>query len=203
MRFAVLFGAVGLAVLGACGGSNGSQNGGFREHEVSAGGFAISVPSSWKTLDDLDDDAVESFSRENPEFAPFMEAARANDAVDFIALDPEVTDEFATNLNVIVAPVPTSLTFERWVDGNVRTIDTIESAQVTSKTPTKLPTGRAVRLVWSYALNQPGGARRVAVDQYYVRRDGEGFVLTYTTLPAQAAAYRPTFAQSARSFEFR
>jgi hypothetical protein len=203
VRLAALLIGVCLAALGGCGGSDDSGNGDFKQHEASAAGFAVSVPSSWKTIDDLDGDAVEEFSRENPDFAQFLQAASANRAIKFIALDPEVRDEFSTNLNVIVLPIPGSLTFEQWVTANLNQVKQIGSARITSRSTTELPAGQAERLVWTYDLNRAGRSKPVAVDQYLLRREEQGFVLTFTTLPAHTGHYRDTFARSARSFEFR
>jgi hypothetical protein len=203
VRLAALLIGVSLAALGGCGGSGDSGSGDFKQHEASENGFAVSVPSSWKTVDDLDGEAVEEFSRENPDFAQFLQAASANRAIKFIALDPEVMDEFATNLNVIVLPIPGSLSFEQWVQANVNQVKQIGSARITNQSTADLPAGKAGRLAWTYDLNRAGSSQPVQVDQYLLRRDEQGFVLTYTTLPEHSEHYRDTFSRSAKSFEFR
>src|SRR5687768_5049852 len=109
MRLAALLAGILLAALTACGGGNGengeSQAGGLERHEVEKAGFALSVPSNWKTIDNLEGPEVERFKKENPDLAQFLDMATQTDALQFISLDPEVKDEFATNVNVIVAGI--------------------------------------------------------------------------------------------------
>jgi hypothetical protein len=85
----------------------------------------------------------------------------------------------------------------------VQAIRGIPSARVGRQTTVELPAGRAVHLEWSYEQRQEEAVRRIDSDQYYLRNGNRVFVLTYTTLPEQAASYRETFARSARSFEVR
>ena len=193
-----------LAVLAGCGGSDDRGDASsLEQHVVDRAGFAVSVPGDWRTLDSLEDEDVDEFAEENPDFEPFLRFVKETDALRFIALDPDVKDEFATNLNVLVTQLPSSVDFDRWIDQNVQAIRGIPSARVGRPTPEELPAGRAVHLEWSYEQRQEGVARRINSDQYYLRDGNRVFVLTYTTLPDQAASYRETFARSARSFEVR
>jgi hypothetical protein len=193
-----------LAALAGCGGSgDGGDASSFEQHVVDPAGFAVSVPGDWRTLDSLEDEDIDEFAEENPDFEPFLRFIKETDALQFIALDPDIKDEFATNLNVLVTELPSSVDFDRWIDQNVQTIRGIPSATVGRATREELPAGRAVHLEWSYEQRQEGAERRVNADQYYLRNGNRVFVLTYTTLPDQAASYRETFARSARSFEVR
>jgi hypothetical protein len=193
-----------LAALAGCGGSDdGGDANSFEQYVVDRAGFAVSVPGDWRTLDSLEDEDIDEFAEENPDFEPFLRFVKETDALQFIALDPDIKDEFATNLNVLVTELPASVDFNRWIDQNVQTIRGIPSARVGRPTQEELPAGRAVHLAWSYEQRQEEAVRRVNADQYYLRNGNRVFVLTYTTLPDQAASYRETFARSARSFEVR
>ncbi len=206
MRLTALLTSVLLAGLAACGGGSGGENGesssnGLKRYEVAKAGFAVSAPSDWKTIDDLEGPAVEEFKQENPDFAQFLDMATQTDALQFISFDPEIKDEFATNLNVIVAPIPPSMQLEQWVQQNLEPLRGIPSAQVGEPTKADLPAGPAMRLTWSYEIQNQGAKRRVSADQYFVRKGAKAYVITFTTLPDQADTYKQTFAESARSFE--
>lgn len=203
MRLATLLAGALLAALSACGGSDGGGSNELEQHEVAKAGFAVSVPSSWKTIDDLDGEAVEEFANENPDFEPFLKMATQTEALQFISFDPKIKDEFATNLNVVVASIPPSMDLEQWVDENLQALSGIPSAEVGKPTSVDLPAGKAVRLVWSYQIASGGKTRRVQADQYFTRKVDKAYVLTFTTLPDGADSYRETFERSARSFEFR
>src|SRR5262245_29252255 len=92
-----------LAILSAgCGGSD-SQTAeiGWESHRVDDGGFLIEVPSSWRTLDKIDQRSLEKLVADNPEFAGIERAATAG-IFKFIALDPDASSGFASNVNVVV-----------------------------------------------------------------------------------------------------
>ena len=66
----------------------------------------------------------------------------------------------------------------------------------------KLPAGKAVRLQYRARFNV-GGKRLVTVMTQYALVDrGAAVILTYTTLPKLAKAYRARFERSARSLRF-
>jgi hypothetical protein len=207
VRLSSLLAAACVAATCACGGPGGedaAQAPALKRHEVEESKFAVSVPSNWETLDDLDEEAIDEYSKENPDLAPFLKEVVEMEALRFLSFDPHIEKEFATNLNVLVGPIPQSMTWERWVAANVRGIRQIPSARIASESPIQLPAaGRAVRVVWTFESRHQGRSRSIHSDQYYLRNGRTVFVLTFSTLPELAAMYRETFARSARSFEFR
>ena len=71
------------------------------------------MPGFWVVVDSkLPQEFVDRLSRENPRLAPFIRSLQTpNGPTKFIALDPAVREGFATNVNVVVAPVPSSMAF--------------------------------------------------------------------------------------------
>jgi hypothetical protein len=172
---------------------------GMAAYDVASGGFTISVPENWKAanIDEiLDEDALEELRAEDPELARQVEqVAQPGSPVKFLALDPDIQDDFATNANVLVEEVPEGITrdqyFEASVDNITKAIGAPEQERVT------LPGGESLRLAYE---QDTGAVPTVAIVQYVLFEQGAGYVLTYTTLPDRSAEYAETFEASARTF---
>ena len=65
-----------------------------------------------------------------------------------------------------------------------------------------LPAGKAVRLTYKARFNVGGKRLETAITQYALVKNGAAIILTYTTLPKLAKAYRATFDRSARTLRF-
>ncbi len=174
---------------------------GFSTYEVASAGFSIAVPSDWEAVnaeDVLDEKAVESMIEDNPNLAPFVDAISGPDSlIELIAFDPEVVRGFATNLTVIIEPVPEGLTREQYYAANVRNIERLlDPTTELAEKRGAVPAGET--LVLRYGQRAQG--RAIATLQYIFFLDGAGYILTYTTLAGRAGAYAETFEHSARSF---
>jgi hypothetical protein len=200
-----------LLALAACGGGDDEPEAqepqmtgeadGLAAYAVESGGFTLSVPKEWKAanVDEiLDDNALDELREEDPELARQIEAfAEPGSPVKFVALDPDVQDDFATNVNVYVEEVPAGVTRDQYFDASVENIT--EALGAPEQERVTLPAGEALRLAYEQEI--PSG-RRLALLQYLLFERETGFVITYTTLSDRSSGYAETFEASARTFAF-
>lgn len=119
----------------------------------------------------------------------------------YVVVDPVRSSEFNSNVNVVVEPVPAGTPLARYGDALVAQIRTIHAGAI-GRTTVKLPAGQAIRLAYTPTLAAGTVRKKVSTLQYCFVRGRKGFVVTYTTLPALATAYRTRFLRSARSIRF-
>lgn len=118
----------------------------------------------------------------------------------FLALDPAIRGGFATNVNVVVVPVPTGTTFAVFRASLVAGLHAIASGPVKQRVVT-IGGVRALRVGYRLQITL-GQTRTVQTLQYAFLRKGRSIVMTYTTLPSQSASYVQTFQRSAASIRF-
>jgi hypothetical protein len=160
------------------------------------------VPASWVAVDaTLPPATIARLSRENPKLAPYLgQLSGSNSAAKFLALDPVVQSGFATNVNVVVAPIPT-VTFDQFRTAIVNEIGSLVGLANIDQRAVKIDGARGVRLSYPFRITV-GRAYTVATLQYAFQRPGKSVVVTYTTIPRLKARYAPTFARSASSIRF-
>lgn len=191
-----------LALAGALAGSSAGASG-YRRHSVPQATVSLSVPASWVVIDRrLPADVVDRLLRENPSLAPFMQSLRPpNSPTKFIALDPAARKGFATNVNVVAAPVPSWMTFPYYRKALPLEVRNIARGRVQTRAVT-IHDAHAVRLLYHLPLHYGGRTFTVQTLQYAFLRRGRSVVVTYTTLPALAGRYARTFASSAATIRF-
>ncbi len=175
-------------------------------------GFAISVPTSWAaqnfdpaTLASL----MQKVQEKNPQYAktlgsqaPQMAAA----GIKFIAIDltpqPDAPN-FATNLNVIHLAIPPGVTMDNFVNTNVTQLESSGVTKSINHRRVKLPAGDAEELRYIAAMAISGAEKtQIAITQYLILHNRDGYVLTLTTDPKLDAKYFPTFEKIARSLQW-
>jgi hypothetical protein len=174
----------------------------FTRHAVRGQGVSLAVPASWVAVDSRVPRAVvDRLGRENPRLAPFLgQLSAPNSPTKFLALDPVVRSGFATNVNVVVTPLPSGLTFDQYHRGVASQLRAI-GARAVRQSVVVMRGARAVRLQYRFTLRL-GTALTVQTLQYAFLLRGRSVVLTYTTLPALAGRYAATFRRSAASIRF-
>jgi hypothetical protein len=200
-------------VATACGGSEDEprqvgESAGLTRYQVSSQGFSIGVPPEWRVVsvdEALPEAERRQLARDNPEFAPLLEAIGSDaQPIKLIAFDPEVQEAFATNVNVVVVPLPSGTSLREFVAANLADIRGFSGrvGQLRSR-PAQLPSGAAHRL--EYGLRLTAGGRRftAATLQYLVVGPDRGYVVTFTTLPELSDRYSPTFDRTIRSLRLR
>jgi len=175
--------------------------------EVESAGFSLGVPDSWKGLDGDDfakSGALEEFGKENPSLAPYLSALQAgNSPMKLLAADPELEDNFATNVNVLVQDVPEGTSAKDYLEGNRSGLSsqldiegTIESEEIDHEV------GDAAVARYRANLNSGGQKQTFSFVQYYFVDGTDAYVVTYTTLPQVEDRYQDVFETSAASFRF-
>ena len=200
MRRAILSAFLLVAVVSACGGeSQPSASGKWARHDVRDSSASIALPEEWKVLRDFDAATIADFTEENEEFAPYVEPLVRDDVFKLFAIDPDIQEAFATNLNVIVAPV--SMPLRQWVEQQNASTRRVALPGSLRTKYIQTPEGEAAKVSWILEVNSGGEKRQVRSQQYLFQKDGAGYVLTFSTLPTMATDYESTFTKSARSFQ--
>ncbi|MBM3131160.1 MAG: hypothetical protein FJ009_21365 [Chloroflexi bacterium] len=185
---------------------------GWTLHSLPQDGFAISVPTSW-AAQPSDPAALASLMRQvqekNPQYAkvlgsqaPQMAAA----GIKFIAIDltpqPEAPN-FATNLNVLRHTIPSATTFDAYVNTNVKQLQDSGIAKSITRRRVKLPAGDAEEIRYAAAMAITGAEKtQMALTQYLLVRNQQGYVLSFTTDPKLDAKYFPLFEKIVRSLQW-
>lgn len=164
--------------------------------------MSLSVPASWVAVDTtLSRTTIRRLGRENPKLAPYLEQLTGpNSAAKFLALDPGVQGGFATNVNVVVARIPT-VTFDQFRTAIVNEIASLVGSAKIDQRLVTIDGVRGVRLSYPFRITV-GQTYTVATLQYVFQRAGKSVVVTYTTLPRLKSRYAPTFGRSAASIRF-
>ena len=201
MRRAILTALLLATVVSACGGeSQPSASGKWARHDVRDSNASIALPEEWKVIENFDTASIEDFTKENERFAPYVEPLLKNDVFKLWAADPNIQDEFATNLNVVVTPVSQPL--RQWVEGEAVTAQRIAVPGSLKSGYVKTPAGEAAKFEFLVELRTGGEKKQMRATQYLFQKDGAGYVLSFSTLPSLATKYDPTFTKSAKSFRF-
>jgi hypothetical protein len=200
VRRAILISLGIAALVTGCGGggSEPSASGKWTRHDIRDTNATIALPKEWKVLEDFDEQTVADFMKEDKRLAPYAEPLVGNDVFKLFALDPDIREAFATNLNVIVAPVPVSL--RDWVAQENASTRRVAVPGSLRTSYVRTPAGEAARVSWLLELNSGGEKRTVRSLQYMFQDEGAGYILTFSTKPSLATKYDATFKKSAKSF---
>ena len=165
-------------------------------YTVESSGFAIGAPKGWKAVDS--DTAAAQFEKtagDNTTMKQVFEVMRQTGTkIRFVAGDPKPTGAFVTNMNVVVEPVGSAMTLDAYIDANVSAISSVLGADPEVE-KVDLPAGQAAK--FSYKTNR---GRTLVYLQYALVHEGNGYVMTFTTIPATGSRYDDLFEQSAESF---
>jgi len=180
----------------------------YRRHSLPNEGVSLSLPVSWKTITTKEVSRLagsrvfDDFVKAHPELAAVIaQLGQKNSPLKFFAYDPTPLRGFATSVNVVVAPLPSGVSFAEFHRALVGQAKTLLPTGL-ADSEIRLPGGRAVRLAYRLQLTVAGKPLTVATTQYAFPRTRRAVVVTYATLPAALRAYGPIFATSARSIRF-
>jgi hypothetical protein len=212
VRLLTFIAAVLVAV--GCGGddSQGDQPqkagtvGGLTMYDVSSAAFRIGVPSDWDAVsadEALSGETIDEFLEDNPNFEPYRPLLKSPESpFKFFAFDPDVEDEFATNVNVSVLPVPESMTFAEYRQSSIAEAKHLAKGGRFEEEVVSLQAGQAQVLVFELDIDYGSDTRTISTLQYGFLRNGRSYVVAYTTLPRLDDAYADEFDRSVRSFRF-
>ena len=179
---------------------SGSANG-YSTYTIESQGFSIAVPDSWKTASSdelLDDESLEELREKSPALGEAVDQLGDPDAtIKFVAFDREVSNNFATNLNVGLIALPDNVTERDFFYANLA-----EIKDAVGKSPAKeevdLPAGHALHIKWVL----PGLDGAPLADQYLLFAPGRAYVLTYAALSDRVDEYAEIFQKSAETFSY-
>ena len=208
----VLVSIVAVVLFGtlACSGSDestqtaaqksGSANG-YSTYSIESQGLSIAVPDSWNTASAdelLDDQSLEELREKSPALGEAVEQlGDPNATIKFVAFDPAVSNNFATNLNVAVIPLPDNVTERDFFYANLAQIKDA-TGKSRAKEEVDLPAGHALHIKWVL----PGLDGAPVADQYLLFAPGRAYVLTYAALSARVDEYAEVFQESAQTFSY-
>jgi hypothetical protein len=207
--------ALVAAVCGCGGGDEESffptatraETGELAVYTVDSAGFTISVPSAWQSLtsDEIDRDAIEQFAQDNPGMQSGTEEMfRPGSPIKLIAVAPDASDGFRTNLNVVVRDVsPGDTVDDLNRPAHIREFERQSAAFLEGPVDSglvDLPAGKALRLSYHAEVEGPQGPLRLYQEQYELISNEQDYSLVFTSLADRQAEYEEIFTESARSF---
>lgn len=173
---------------------------------VPSAGMTIAVPSTWKAVDAVAaaSAAGAALRKENPQLAAILDQlSRPGSVIKLFAFDPAGAERFATNVNVVVTTLPAGVTFAQYLASARSELSLLpQRVGPASSRAVELPAGRAVRSQVKLGVIVDGRRILTAITQWAFLRPGKSVVVTFTTIPARSARYRPVFATAARSIRF-
>jgi hypothetical protein len=198
-----------VLVLAGCGGGDGeepqkvAETADLTQYEVASFDFSVGVPPRWETVsadERPSEEEIEELFGDDPQLRPFLDAMAGHDSlIKFVALDPESTGGFPTNLNVVVESPPAGATRDQYFEATRGQIDQLLSGVDVQFEEVSLPAGQALRV--AYEHSRTPNRMRVATLHYVLFEDGTGYTLTFTTLAEERSSRTDEFERSARSFE--
>jgi len=185
---------------------------GWTRHTVKAAGFNLGLPPGWRSVSTTNvDTAFDELKGANPELAAMVRdqlGSSLSRLIKLLAFDvnsPTLAEEFATNLNVIAAPLEDGVTFDQFLEQDVTQIGGVHGITKGAIDTQRLtlPAGESALIHAQLTLNGPGGPQLTSISQYLLLRGSIGYILSFTTLPSNLAAYAPLFDEIARTFRFQ
>jgi hypothetical protein len=183
---------------------------GWALHTQRSDGFRIGLPGEWKPVPTTSADAAfNALKDQNPGLAAMVRdqlGGNLSALIRFIAFDvrsPTLSQNFATNMNVVLTPLPGGTNFDRFVDLNLQQLRQVPGLSETIATQrVQLPAGEAAIITSRLDINTAAGTQSAAITQYLLQRGDSGYILSFTTLPANLSTYAPLFEEVARTFRY-
>jgi hypothetical protein len=220
-RTALTLGAVAAIAVGAIvailvsksgsdGGSAATLKSGWTREAPSGQGFSVGLPPGWSSVSTKSaDDAFNSLKSANPELANLVKdqlGASLSSLIRLLAFDvrsPTLAQQFATNLNVVVAPTGTGVSFDAFLEANLAQLRQTPGLGSTLRSQSlELPAGKSAKVTSQLTVNAPGGQQTVAITQYLLVNDGRGYIISFSTLPSYVGSYSSLFQEVAETFRF-
>jgi hypothetical protein len=180
---------------------------GWTLQDVKTEGFSVGLPPNWTSLPTTSvDQAMKTLQRENPELARLVGpqlGSSLSSLMKLLAFDgtsPTLQRNFATNLNIIVAPAESSTSFEEFVSASEAQLRAVSSVSNVTSERHALPVGPSAIVRSELTLNTGAGSQKAAITQYLVLGRDKAYILSFTTLPDALDTYAPVFEQIAQTF---
>jgi hypothetical protein len=203
----IALGAIGatLVVRLGTGKDGGKLEPGWRRVKVAAEGFSVGLPPGWRSVSTTDaDKAYEALKSANPQLASLVKdqlGGTLSSLIKLLAFDtrsPTLAQQFATNMNVVVAPAA-GVDIDTFVEQNLAQLRKTPGLTNVESSKIELATGRAGLVTSQLTVNAPGGAQQVAITQYLVTNGEKGYIMSFSTLPSFVASYKGQFQKIAET----
>lgn len=208
---AILIGAAVATtiVLVRSGDNSESLAPGWKRTAVAAEGFSVALPPGWKPVSTTSADrAFETLKAANPGLANLvkdqLQGLNLSTLIKLLAFDtqsPTLAQQFATNMNVVVAPAA-GVDIGTFLSQNLSQLTKTTGLTNVSSSRLELPAGPAGLVKSQLTVNAPGGAQQVAITQYLVVNGEKGYIMSFSTLPGSVASYADQFLAIAKTFRF-
>ncbi len=186
---------------------------GWTRHVRESDGFSIALAPYWDKIElepSLLEFTLEQLKGSNPRMGQLLSKQATkliSSGVKFWAFDQvsnvEITG-FATNLNIIVMPMPSAMSLDDVVNSTISELDQLKqmlAGEVTHQRVT-ISAGDAEKIVYHLRISVPGLSEviQTTTTQYVVVDGTTGYILTFSALDIEADKYTSTFAKMARTF---
>jgi hypothetical protein len=192
----------GLAICVAAvvaSGSPAATGGSFTRHQVSGLPLWVALPVAWQSVSvpaSLTPAIVKRLVAIDPTAGMLANPALAHVGIRFLGNEPGRRGHFGANVNLLVVPLPHSLTLRNWFFSGS------SSAMQYVGTTAKISNGGTPGLHYRSTKVQKYGTVQLLTDIYAFANDRRAFVFTYTSLASNARTYLPMFTTSGRSIRF-
>jgi hypothetical protein len=168
--------------------------------------LSFAVPRSWISVDarNVAGAAGKELRRENPELAAILDQlARPGSPVRLMAFDPATAGGFVSNVNVVVTPIPSGVSFAAYLQATKSELIRVPGLIGTpSARAVTLPAGRAVRTHLRAGVVVSGRNVVGDINQFAFLRNGRSIVVTFTTAAANARKAAPVVTRASKSIRF-
>jgi hypothetical protein len=186
---------------------------GWTRHVRANDGFSIALAPYWDKVEldpSLLETTLEQLKGSNPRMEKLLSrqvTSLVSSGVKFWAFDQvsnvEITG-FATNLNIIVMPMPSAMSLDDVVESTISELDKLKqmlAGEVTHQRVT-ISAGDAEKIVYHLRISVPGLSEPIqtTTTQYVVVDGTTAYILTFSALDVEADKYTSTFAKMARTF---
>jgi hypothetical protein len=195
---------------GSDGASSADLKAGWKREAPAGQGFSVGLPPGWNSVSTKSaDDAFNSLKAANPDLANLVKdqlGQSLSSLIKLLAFDvqsPTLAQQFATNMNVVVAPTGTGVSFEAFLQANLAQLRQTPGLGSTLRSENVgLQAGRSAKVTSQLTVNAPGGQQTVAITQYLLVNASRGYIISFSTLPSHVGSYTTLFQEIAETFRF-
>lgn len=182
---------------------------GWPLYEVRNEGFALALPPEWRQFDMNPATFEKTFGEvmaKNPQLKELYPnlVQQIRMGIKFFGVEEAaIGTGFATNVNVLVVPIPPQVTPEQVVDAGVSQLEQIPDVQKPiTRERVKTQAGDSERLRYRMSMQLPNRRVQLAITQYSFVANGKAYTVSLTTLTDREAHCAPTFDKIGQRFRF-
>jgi len=199
-----------LALAGRGGGGKAvALEAGWTRHTIASDGFGVDLPPGWKAVSTTSvTEAYDELKTSDPQLAALVRSqlgsglSRLIKMLAFDTKSPTLPEQFATNMNVVAAPVAAGTDFNAFLEQTLQQLQEVPGASDIQALRGSLPAGESARVRSTVKLTSGNVTVEYTTVQYLVMRRSTGYVISFATLPDHVEYYAPLYEQIAKTFRF-